>query len=93
MADGSIQTRRAPGTCCPEPSCDTEIAPRTCKSCKALCPCGVWELAGRELILQCRMCGATRPYRADDPAPCRLCGAKMHWDIKDRHGVPHAKKP
>lgn len=85
--DGPMETRRAPGTCCPEPTCDHEIAPTKCRSCGAQCPCGVWELAGREVIWQCRLCECERPTglgkhqipHGQEGPSCPLCGARMHW--------------
>jgi len=41
-----IAQHRIPGICCPEPSCDHELAPKKCSSCGATCPCGNWEVVG-----------------------------------------------
>jgi len=37
MRDGTMELKRAPGTCCPDPECDRVIAPKECSSCGISC--------------------------------------------------------
>lgn len=44
----SFSIKRAPGTCCPEPSCDNQVAPVKCEGCGKTCPCPAWELSHKD---------------------------------------------
>ena len=47
----SFSIQRAPGTCCPEPSCDTQVAPVKCEMCGATCPCAAWEASHKDRVV------------------------------------------